>query len=69
MRRERRESRVFMPTSQDIQRACERIQGSWSERERKKRAGWTENGRWLPPLVEVDALLSEVSRTGDPQSY
>ena len=69
MRRDKRESRVFMPTSHDIREACERIQESWSERERRKRAGWTDGGHWLPPLVETDSLLYEVSRATDPQPY
>ena len=69
MKREKRESRVFLPTSHDIRQACEKIQETWSERERRKRAGWIEGGHWLPPLVETESLLDDISRATDPQSY
>ncbi len=69
MGRAKREGRVFVPTSHEIREACERIQEGWSERERRKRAGWIEGGRWLPPLVEIDSLLYEASRAADPHPY
>jgi len=65
MRRDKRESRVFLPSSLDIRRACEKIQEGWSERERRKRAGGEEGGHWLPPLVETDSLLAEASGAAD----
>ncbi|MHB8972138.1 MAG: hypothetical protein ACYC3X_06505 [Pirellulaceae bacterium] len=69
MRQDKRDSRVFMPTSLDIRQACDKIQERWSERERRKRAGWVEGQHWLPPLVEVDSLPYDVSRATDPQPY
>jgi hypothetical protein len=69
MRRDKRENRVFLPTTHDIREACEKIQESWSERERRKRAGWIEGGHWLPPLVETESLLEDISRATDSQSY
>ena len=32
-------NREYLPTATEIKKACERIQGTWNERERKKRAG------------------------------
>ncbi len=69
MKRDKRESRVFLPTSHDIRQACDRIQQKWSDRERRKRAGWTEGGQWLPPVVSTDSLLDDASRASDPQLY
>ena len=69
MKRDKRESRVFLPTSHDIRQACDRIQQDWSERERRKRAGWLEGGQWLPPVVSTDSLLDDASRASDPQLY
>lgn len=69
MKGEKRERRVFLPTSVDIRQACERIQEGWTERERKKRAGANNQQHWLPPLVEADSLfLDGISHIGDPQS-
>lgn len=69
MKRDKRESRVFLPTSHDIRQACDRIQQNWSERERRKRAGWQEGGQWLPPVVTTDSLLDDACRASDPQLY
>jgi hypothetical protein len=71
MKRDKRESRVFLPTSHDIRQACERIQEGWTPRERQKRAGWAEQQHWLPPLVEADSLYLDglASHTGDTQPY
>ena len=40
------------PTEQEIRRACERIQATWSEKVRRKRAGTVEK-RWTVPEVRV----------------
>jgi len=40
------------PTEQEIRRACERIQATWSEQVRRKRAGTVEK-RWTVPEVRV----------------
>lgn len=50
----------YEPTQRDIQRACERIQATWSPRERAKRRGQRLTGRWSPPLVSLtDINLGE----------
>ncbi len=68
MKRDRRSEKVYLPTSYDIEQACERIQAGWTERERLKRAGWAEGRHWLPPLVDTETLFPDgLSRTMDPQ--
>ena len=71
MKRDKRERRVFLPTSHDIRQACERIQEGWTPRERQKRAGCAEQQHWLPPLVESDSLYFDglESHMGDTQPY
>lgn len=69
MKRDKYESRVYLPSSHDIRQACDRIQKGWSERERRKRAGWIEGGHWSPPLVEADSMLYDLSRLSDSQTY
>jgi hypothetical protein len=54
---------MFLPTSHDIQQACNKMQEQWSEWERRKRSGWVEEIHWLPP--EVDSLLYDIF----PDSY
>jgi hypothetical protein len=56
MKPRQRSERVFEPTPHEIERACEEIQEGWSERERRKRAGSSQGGRWLPPFID-SALL------------
>ena len=69
MKRDKRESKIFLPTSHDIREACDRIQEGWSDRERQKRAGWAEGRHWSPPLVIADSsFLDGLSRSGDPQT-
>ena len=66
MKRDRRSEKVYLPTSHDIQQACEKIQQGWSEREKLKRSGRTEGKHWLPPLVESESLFPDgYSRTAD----
>ncbi len=69
MKRDKYESKVYLPSSYDIREACDQIQKSWSERERRKRAGWIERQHWSPPLVEADSLLYDLSRLSDSQPY
>ena len=68
MKPDKRSERTYEPTAQDIREACERIQEGWSERERRNRAGDIEGRHWLPPLVEGQSLLYDVSGAGDPQT-
>ncbi len=69
MKRDRRSENVYLPTSHDIEQACERIQAGWTERERLKRAGWVEGRHWTPPLVATDTLYSDgLGPTMDPQA-
>lgn len=68
MKRDRRSEKVYLPSSHDIQEACERIQKGWSERERLKRSGGDERWRWLPPVVECESLYPDgYTRTSDMQ--
>ena len=53
--------RAYEPTSRDIRRACERIQASWSPRERAKRAGCRRTSRWSPPNVCLAAIVDAVN--------
>jgi hypothetical protein len=46
----------YEPSSRDIRRACERIQATWSSRERQKRAGRPGRGSWSPPRVDLSAI-------------
>ncbi len=42
------------PTSQEIKYHCKKIQATWSEREKDKRAGRLRASTWVPPVIEVD---------------
>ena len=66
MKQDRRSEKVYLPTSHDIQQACERIQEGWSDREKLKRSGRAEGRHWLPPLVESETLFPDgFSRSSD----
>ena len=68
MKRDRRSEKVYLPTSRDIQQACEKIQKGWTEKERRKRSGQPEGARWLPPLVASESIFPDgVSQTSDAQ--
>ena len=54
---------VTPPTEQEIRRACERIQATWSEKVRRKRAGTLEK-RWTVPEVRVIDGASDDSEEG-----
>jgi hypothetical protein len=61
MRRNQVQSnRVYEPTAKDIRRACERIQSTWSNRERARRAGQPRSARWTPPNIHMDGILEAV---------
>ena len=47
----------YEPSCAEISRACEEIQRGWSDRERKKRAGTLDRPTWLPPVIELEAIL------------
>ena len=53
---DRKSNGPFEPSPKDIRRACERIQSTWSDRERTKRAGDTPEGQWIPPSVNWSSL-------------
>ncbi len=59
MKRDKRSEKVYLPSSRDIQLACEEIQKGWSDRERVKRAGGDEGRHWLPPLVDCESLFPD----------
>ena len=66
MKRDKRSENVYLPSKQDIEQACAKIQEGWSERERLKRMGRAEKQHWLPPLVECDSLFPDgFSRTSE----
>ena len=68
MKRDKRSERVYLPTSHEIRRECERIQDGWSDRERQKRAGHADGRHWLPPVVDSQTLLpDQFGQTMDPQ--
>ena len=58
-KRSRRGGKPYRPTARDIRRACARIQDSWSETERRKRAGFPEQDPWMPPVACADFLDEE----------
>lgn len=50
-------ARPYEPSPRDIRRACDDIQESWSERERKKRSGRRSGtSGWMPPSVKMSSL-------------
>ena len=48
---------VYEPTLKAIQRACRKIQATWSRRERVKRIAGPYAARWLPPTIRLSDLL------------
>ena len=51
-----RRAKPFEPSPKDIRRECERIQGTWSQRERDKRAGRLSTATWIPPTINSSLL-------------
>ncbi len=59
-RRNRWGGNPYCPSQEDIRRACEEIQESWSEHESQRRAGVTPKSTWLPPVITIDGgMLNE----------
>ena len=58
----------YDPTPQDIRRACEEIQATWSPRERARRYRGPCAARWTPPLIRLRDLVEaiEEERAGGP---
>lgn len=54
-------SKHFIPTPEEIRRACLRIQATWSEAERRKRAGIVVEP-WEPPQVDSRELFGAPER-------
>ncbi len=69
MKRDKRSEKVYLPTSRDIQQACEEIQQGWSERERLKRSGRAEGRHWSPPLVRHGVTFPGRSLSDDGDSH
>ncbi len=58
---------TFLPTREQIRRACEEIQNNWSEREReKRRVGATAYAKaikhWTAPLYSATELAAQFRR-------
>jgi len=61
MRRTREgDARVYEPSPQDIRRACEQIQGTWSPRERAKRYRGPWAAWWFPPIIQLSGLFEAI---------
>jgi hypothetical protein len=52
---------AYKPTAEEIERACARIQSTWSARQRDKRAGRDRGSRWTPPRVEWSSISDAIS--------
>jgi hypothetical protein len=52
-----------MPTEKEIRRACRRIRKTWTEQERRRRAGKIDRKPepWTPPLVKISSLLPDIA--------
>lgn len=56
----------YQPSPRDIRRACESIQRTWTERERRKRSGLrTGPCGWMPPNVVLDSLTEAADEAVD----
>ena len=53
-------SHAYEPTPGDIRRGCERIQATWSRRERAKRTGNPHDLRWMPPSICTSSITEAV---------
>ena len=47
---------AYKPTREDIRRACEEIQATWSPRQRAKRNRGTRAALWTLPLIRLSDL-------------
>ena len=64
--------RVYLPTTDDIKKACDRIREDWTTLEYRKRSGYVGTVRgdflpWTPPVVSaqfVRLFLSEEEELG-----
>jgi hypothetical protein len=52
---------AYEPTLEAIQGACQKIQATWSRRERVKRIAGPHGARWIPPTVRLSDLLEAYS--------
>lgn len=50
---------VYAPTPQQIRDACEAIQATWSDRERRKRSWVNQPVNWMPPTVQQDLVRGD----------
>ena len=53
------------PQHSDIRSACLEIQASWSDRERRKRAGLPRYEAWTPPMICHSQLGMDVESDVD----
>ena len=51
---------VYEPTSKDIRQACEKIQATWSLRERAKRERGPRAAWWIPPIIWRSDLIEAI---------
>lgn len=47
---------TYAPSPGAIREECEHIQATWTERERRKRAGRVTAAAWTPPRVDLAAV-------------
>lgn len=64
----RRNLPEYLPTSQEIARACAAIRERWTPSERRRRTVDQEllaeqNPGWLPPVIDTAGCLARVRRT------
>jgi hypothetical protein len=54
----------YDPTPQDIRRACEEIQATWSPRERARRYRGRCTAGWTPPMIRLRDLVEPLNEEG-----
>jgi hypothetical protein len=52
---------AYKPSAEEIERACARIQATWSVRQRDKRAGRGRDTKWTPPRVDWSTISDAIS--------
>ena len=52
---------VYEPTREDIRRACEAIQATWTPQERAKRSRRLRRAWWVPPTILLSDLVKAIN--------